>query len=212
MFLTEAVQWFVSRDIPLFSVNENPEQVFTKSAKVYADVYIDDCGVALPWAYPAGWARGCADWIDIDLLVQRRTPVNILKEGDDLITMKCSNPGNVAWIGVKEEQEKSYEKETEQSKQPVDTGVQIDIAKVFDNCRDMVLAKNRKYGNSALEPIHIFNKTEAVNSILIRLDDKLQRIKNNKERILFNDVSDLMGYLALYCVSQGWFNFQDLVD
>jgi hypothetical protein len=75
----------------------------------------------------------------------------------------------------------------------------------------MLIEKNRNYGNSALEPINIFNKSDAKNSILVRLDDKLQRVKNSKE-IRFNDISDLMGYLALYCVNEDWLDPRVFID
>lgn len=47
--LAEAVEWFKEKDIPLFGVNENPEQKsWTKSPKVYAHLYIDDAALCCP--------------------------------------------------------------------------------------------------------------------------------------------------------------------
>lgn len=85
------------------------------------------------------------------------------------------------------------------------------ICAVLDGIKDMVLYKNTKYGNSALEPIGIFAKGSATNSIKIRLDDKLQRIKNC-DTLRKNDVADMMGYLTLLCVDQGWTNFEEFKD
>lgn len=79
---------------------------------------------------------------------------------------------------------------------------QKQIAEVMDAMKDLLLYKNEKYGNSALEPNNVFYKGSAQNSILIRLDDKLGRVKNSKE-IRTNDVCDLIGYLALLLVSNG---------
>ena len=42
----------------------------------------------------------------------------------------------------------------------------------------MLAEKNEAYGNSALEPINIFSKGDAVESLQARIDDKLARIKN----------------------------------
>lgn len=70
------------------------------------------------------------------------------------------------------------------------------VSKVLDSISTVLKEKNKRYGNSALEPIHVFYKGDAENSILIRLDDKLSRIKNSEE-LRNNDVFDLLGYLFL---------------
>jgi hypothetical protein len=85
------------------------------------------------------------------------------------------------------------------------------IKQVYKAHQELVLEKNKRYGNSALEPIGIFNKADASNSIKIRLDDKLQRIKNSSE-LSKNDVSDMMGYLILLCVYNEWNDFKEQID
>lgn len=71
--------------------------------------------------------------------------------------------------------------------------------------------KNKRYGNAALEPINVFYKGDAENSILIRLDDKLQRIikhctetSNSMSLPEFrkNDMFDLLGYCILLSISK----------
>jgi len=86
-----------------------------------------------------------------------------------------------------------------------------DIALVFDGIRDVVLEKNRRYGNSALDPPRVFSTARAGDGIRIRLDDKLARVKNSGQ-LRKNDVADLMGYLGLLCISEGWTDFIDLLD
>lgn len=72
------------------------------------------------------------------------------------------------------------------------------IIKICNAIRDILLYKNHKYGNSALEPLHIFDKNKTGNSIFTRLDDKLSRIKNCKdEDYKINDLVDIIGYLVL---------------
>lgn len=66
---------------------------------------------------------------------------------------------------------------------------------------DLLIYKNQKYGDSALHPNNIFYKGDATNSILIRLDDKIGRIKTNTGDIRINDVCDIIGYLTLLLVS-----------
>ena len=69
--------------------------------------------------------------------------------------------------------------------------------------------KNKKYGNAALEPLEIFEGKCKVGQ---RLDDKLARIKNSEKQLQKNDVADLIGYLTLVCVENGWNNFDEFKD
>lgn len=76
------------------------------------------------------------------------------------------------------------------------------IIEISDSMKDLLLYKNEKYGDSALSPNNIFYKGDSTNSILIRLDDKIGRIKNNtdsKPRV--NDVCDIIGYCVLLLAS-----------
>ena len=67
----------------------------------------------------------------------------------------------------------------------------------------MLSEKNDAYGNSALDPINIFSKGNAVDSLCARIDDKLSRIQNRglgdeTEDTLF----DLCGYLILLIIAK----------
>jgi hypothetical protein len=63
---------------------------------------------------------------------------------------------------------------------------------------DLLVEKNKAYGNSALNPANIFAKGSAVENLCSRIDDKLMRIKN---RGIVEDtedtIKDLIGYLIL---------------
>jgi hypothetical protein len=73
------------------------------------------------------------------------------------------------------------------------------------------MVKNKRYGNSAIEPIQVFSNLPASEQINNRMDDKLLRIKNSDvERK--NDFVDLAGYIELKCVEKGWLDFKDLLD
>lgn len=74
------------------------------------------------------------------------------------------------------------------------------IARICDDLRDFLLAKNDSYGNSAFEPINIFSQLDAKEGILIRIDDKLKRIRNGQGYPGDNDLKDLTGYLILLMV------------
>ena len=59
----EAVEWFKRNGIPLFAVNSNPEQKkWTKSNKVYADLYIDDNALGCPLKKDPNSTRCYVDW------------------------------------------------------------------------------------------------------------------------------------------------------
>ena len=86
----------------------------------------------------------------------------------------------------------------------VTTDTQKQISEILDSMKDLLLYKNRKYGDSAINPKNIFYKGDSTNSILIRLDDKLSRIMNNTdEKPRVNDCCDLIGYLTLLLISMG---------
>jgi hypothetical protein len=67
---------------------------------------------------------------------------------------------------------------------------------------EMLLAKNAKYGNSALEPIRCFSRADPLEQIRVRIDDKLSRIMRG-QGIEDEDVElDLMGYLVLLRIAR----------
>ena len=85
-----------------------------------------------------------------------------------------------------------------------DTDTRNKINEIMEAMKDLLLYKNRLYGNSALNPKQIFYKGDAVNSILIRLDDKLGRIMaNTDEKPRINDVAEIIGYCTLLLISMG---------
>lgn len=67
--------------------------------------------------------------------------------------------------------------------------------------KELLLEKNRKYGDSALNPIRIFSKSSPVEQILVRLDDKISRLKNKQIDEDEDVISDLIGYLILLKIS-----------
>lgn len=66
----------------------------------------------------------------------------------------------------------------------------------------MLIEKNRKYGDSALNPMRIFSKASTIEQLKVRLDDKLSRLRNAQDDEDEDVVSDLIGYLVLFKVAQ----------
>ena len=63
---------------------------------------------------------------------------------------------------------------------------------------NLLLEKNAAYGDSALNPVGIFSRGNAVDSLCARIDDKLMRIKSKGITDATEDtVQDLIGYLIL---------------
>lgn len=72
-----------------------------------------------------------------------------------------------------------------------------DVYKILSNIEKMLIEKNKKYGNSALEPIRVFSKSDNIEQIKVRIDDKLSRIRNNNINDDEDVIDDLIGYLII---------------
>ena len=73
------------------------------------------------------------------------------------------------------------------------------ISGVCDDIKVLLIHKNRKYGNSALKPCRVFSKASPVEQLLVRIDDKLNRIMQGAGLLADDEdvVNDLIGYLVL---------------
>lgn len=78
------------------------------------------------------------------------------------------------------------------------TDTQQRIADTCDRIKAMLLEKNRKYGNSALDPVRVFAQSDTKEQLRVRMDDKLSRIRNSQSDDDEDPYLDLVGYLVLY--------------
>lgn len=77
------------------------------------------------------------------------------------------------------------------------------VKEVLSDIENLLITKNAKYGNSALEPLGVFCKLSPEQGLLIRIDDKLKRIKNGSlDKDDEDVVNDLIGYLVLLKISK----------
>lgn len=76
---------------------------------------------------------------------------------------------------------------------------QTHIAMVCDDIKQLLLEKNQKYGDSALNPTRVFSKASPVEQLLVRIDDKLSRISSGAGLVANDEdvIQDLIGYLVL---------------
>lgn len=73
-FLSDAVNWFSSNEIPLWAIQTNPSQVsWTSSPKAYCEMYIDDAALGCPLKYDSSISsRDFVDWKKVEeILISR---------------------------------------------------------------------------------------------------------------------------------------------
>lgn len=78
-----------------------------------------------------------------------------------------------------------------------------DATVILEGIHKMLVEKNTAYGDSALNPLRLFSRADAVESLCVRIDDKINRIKNRGITPDTEDsVADLIGYLVLLQVAR----------
>ena len=82
------------------------------------------------------------------------------------------------------------------------TETQREIANLGQQITNMLIEKNRKYGDSALNPTRIFSKANAVEQIKVRIDDKLSRVLSGQDDEDEDIDLDLVGYLYLLIIAK----------
>ncbi len=73
-YLTDAINWFKEREIPLYGINTNPQQKYwTASPKAYGDLIIDDTCLNIPLIYNKDISdKPFVDWKIIrELLIEK---------------------------------------------------------------------------------------------------------------------------------------------
>ena len=74
---------------------------------------------------------------------------------------------------------------------------------LLDEIKVMLREKNTAYGDSALNPIRLFSRSDAIDAICIRIDDKLSRISTMGIDDKAEDtIKDLIGYLILLQIAK----------
>jgi hypothetical protein len=70
---------------------------------------------------------------------------------------------------------------------------------------EMLIEKNKSYGNSAIEPNKFFSKLNWEDRINVRIDDKINRIAKGSEFVGEDTEMDLIGYLILKRVGRKFY-------
>lgn len=77
-----------------------------------------------------------------------------------------------------------------------------DLDSVLGGIRELLIEKNRKYGDSALSPSRIFSRGSPKEQLKVRIDDKLTRIMNQQDDEDEDVITDLIGYLVIYKIAE----------
>lgn len=86
------------------------------------------------------------------------------------------------------------------------TDTQKKISEICDEVKTILLEKNRKYGDSALNPKRVFSKASPIEQINVRIDDKISRIMSAQDDDTEDAELDLIGYLILKRVAKKVFH------
>ena len=91
---------------------------------------------------------------------------------------------------------------------------EMKISGVCDDIKELLINKNRKYGNSALKPCRVFSKASPVEQLLVRIDDKLNRIMQGAGLLADDEdvVNDLIGYLVLLKIGMNDEKHQEMLN
>ena len=84
-----------------------------------------------------------------------------------------------------------------------ETDAQVRIRDACIDVYELLIEKNRRYGNSALDPVRLFSRASPVEQLLVRLDDKLSRVRSGQLDEDEDVELDLLGYLVLLRVARG---------
>ena len=82
------------------------------------------------------------------------------------------------------------------------TNTQLAIQEECRRISSMLISKNKSYGNSILDPVRVFSKSNTIEQIKVRIDDKLSRIERGSEFVGDDTLDDLIGYLVLLSIAQ----------
>lgn len=76
------------------------------------------------------------------------------------------------------------------------------VRRHLDKIGDLLVSKNRSYGDSALNPIRVFSRADRLEQLSVRIDDKLSRIQRGTEFEDEDTERDLIGYLILRLIAK----------
>lgn len=80
--------------------------------------------------------------------------------------------------------------------------IQYHIANTVIRIGEMLLDKNRKYGNSALDPLRVHSQATPIEQLKVRADDKLSRLRSAQADDAEDALLDYIGYMILLHIAE----------
>jgi hypothetical protein len=80
-----------------------------------------------------------------------------------------------------------------------------EIRAVCQEIANLLVEKNKAYGDSALSPMRVFSRADVLEQIKVRIDDKLSRLSRGSalpDETLMDTTRDLIGYIVLLIIAQ----------
>lgn len=71
-----------------------------------------------------------------------------------------------------------------------------------DRIANLLIEKNKAYGDSALNPVRIFSKADRTEQLYTRIDDKISRVQKGTDFASEDTIDDLIGYLFLLKIAK----------
>lgn len=82
------------------------------------------------------------------------------------------------------------------------TQFEQNVHRHLNKIADILIAKNKAYGDSALNPIRAFSKASRIEQLNVRIDDKISRVQRGTDFEDEDTVRDLIGYLVLRLIAE----------
>lgn len=82
------------------------------------------------------------------------------------------------------------------------TSFEQSVRRHTDRIANLLIEKNKAYGDSALNPVRIFSKADRTEQLYTRIDDKISRIQKGTDFANEDTIDDLIGYLFLLKIAK----------
>ncbi len=84
---------------------------------------------------------------------------------------------------------------------PVEDSFAAEVKAVTDGIAEVLVAKNKAYGDAALNPVRVFSKADPIEQLKVRIDDKISRLARGNDAGEDTEL-DLIGYLVLLRIAK----------
>lgn len=81
-------------------------------------------------------------------------------------------------------------------------GFEYNVRRHTDRIANILIEKNKAYGDSALNPVRVFSKADREEQLYVRIDDKISRIQRGTDFANEDTIDDLIGYLILLKIAK----------